>query len=170
MNDKQKWLVCFDTDRIKQYLLATNRLTEIRGGSALILDLDKKRKHDLESRYGLQNVVYSAGGGAAVLVPTEQEARRLIAETEREFRAATVTASITGAYVWADTSPERFGAEVSRAGRELRRAKAAKAELSSWPVEPYMRLCNSCGQHPAAHQAQDGSGDWLCQACQKKRE
>ena len=170
MRGEGQWLVCFDTDRIKQYLLATNRLEEIRGGSALIADLDKKRKCGLESRYGQQRVVYSAGGGAAVLVPTEQEARSLIAEIEREFRAATVTASITGACVWADTSPGRFGAEMSRAGRELRRAKAAKAELASVPIEPYMRLCSSCGQHPAAHQAQDGSGDWLCQACQKKRK
>lgn len=170
MNDRQQWLVCFDTDRIQQYLLATNRLKEIRGGSALIADLDERRKSKLENCYGQRNVVYSAGGGAAVLVPTEEEARSLIAEIEREFRAATVTASITGASVKVDSASGTFGAEMSRAARELRRAKAAKAELASVPIEPYMRLCSSCGQHPATHQAQDGSGDGLCRACQKKRE
>jgi len=193
-----RWLVCFDTDRIKQYLLATNRLKEIRGGSALIAELDEKRK------VHLTNVVYSAGGGAAVLVSTEQEARELIAEIEREFRAQTVTASITGVYLkvtsrnfgeeitsrnfgeeitsgnfGAEITSENFGEEItfenfreemSRAGKLLRRAKASKAELTTLPVEPYLRLCNSCGQHPALYKAQDGSGDWLCQACSKKRE
>jgi CRISPR/Cas system-associated protein Cas10 (large subunit of type III CRISPR-Cas system) len=189
-----RWLVCFDTDRIKQYLLATNRLKEIRGGSALIAELDEKRKRHLTTKSSLQ-VVYSAGGGAAVLVSTEQEARELIAKIEREFRAQTVTASITGVYLKVtsrnfgeeitsrnfgeEITSENFGEEItfenfreemSRAGKLLRRAKASKAELTTLPVEPYMRLCNSCGQHPAAHQAQDGSGDWLCRACHKKRE
>ncbi|MDH7475147.1 MAG: hypothetical protein QHJ74_14280 [Anaerolineae bacterium] len=170
MNAKQQWLVCFDTDHIKQYLFATNRLKEIRGGSALLSSLDQQRKKELESRYGEQNIVYSAGGGAAVLVSTEQEARDLIAETERDFHAATITVSITGAYVRADALSGTFGAEMTRASRELRRAKTAKAELSILPIEPYLRLCSSCGQHPAVQQADDGSGDWLCQACYKKRK
>ncbi len=170
MNETQQWLVCFDTDRIKQYLLATNRLREIRGGSALIADLDAQRKKYLEGRYGRENVVYSAGGGAAVLVPTKQEAQKLIAEVERDFRAETVTASITGACIEVDMGPERFGTWMALVGRELRRAKAAKAELSTLPVEPYLRLCTSCGQHPTALQATDGTGDWLCRACHRKRE
>jgi len=170
MSKAQQWLVCFDTDQIKQYLFATNRLKEIRGGSALIAGLDEKRKNTLQERYGQENVVYSAGGGAAVLVPTGQEAQALIAEIEREFCGQTVTASITGIHLQVDTASQKFGAEMSRAGRELRRAKAAKAELTSLPVEPYMRLCNSCGQHPATSRATDGSGDWLCRACSKKRE
>ncbi|MBO9323849.1 MAG: hypothetical protein J7457_17270, partial [Roseiflexus sp.] len=162
-----QWLVCFDTDRIKQYLLATNRLKEIRGGSALIAELDEERKRHLTTKSSLQ-VVYSAGGGAAVLVSTEQEARKLIAEIERDFRAQTITASITGVYL--KVTSGNFGAEMSRAGRALRRAKASKAELTTLPVEPYMRLCNSCGQHPAVFKAQDVSGEWLCQACSKKRD
>jgi len=164
-----QWLVCFDTDRIKQYLFSTNRLKEIRGGSALIAQLDSERMRELEQRYETDKVVYSAGGGAAVLVPTEQEAQALIAEIERNFRAQTITASITGICLQVDTTSQKFGAEMSRAGRELRRAKTAKAELVSLPAEPYMRLCSSCGQYPVAHQAQDGSGDWLCRACHKKR-
>ena len=170
MGNSQQWLVCFDTDRIKQYLLATNRLKEIRGGSALIAHLDDERKNDLEQHYGASNVVYSAGGGAAVLVPTEKEARSLIARIEREFRAETVTASITGVYLRVNTTSGRFGVEMARASRELRRAKTSKAELACLPVAPYMRLCDSCGDHPVACRAQDGSGDWLCLACYRKRE
>ena len=170
MNAKQQWLVCFDTDRIKQYLFTTNRLKEIRGGSALIAELDLKRKRELESRFGKKNAVYSAGGGAAVLVPTEKSARKLIAEIERDFRKETVTASITGVCIPLDANARRFGINMSQAGEELRRAKAAKAELSVLPIEPYLRLCDSCGQQTVVQQANDGSGDWLCRACYKKRE
>lgn len=170
MNNKQQWLVCFDTDRIKQYLLATNRLKEIRGGSVLIAALDEQRKKELESRYGEAAVAYSAGGGTAVLVPTEEMARDLIAEMERTFRAETITASITGIYLPMDDGIDRFGKKMTQAGQELRRAKAAKAELSNMPVEPYIRLCSSCGQHPAFEQAKDASGDWLCRACNRKRD
>ncbi len=170
MNEEQRWLVCFDTDRIKQYLFATNRLKELRGGSALIAGLDDRRKSHLEGRCGRENVVYSGGGGAAVLVPTEQEARNLIAEIEHEFRAETFTASITGVAIPPGPVQGRnFGVRMTEGSKQLRRAKAAKAELSTLPVEPYMRLCSSCGQYPAAQQAQDGSGDWLCRACHRKR-
>ncbi len=169
MTSEQQWLVCFDTDRIKQYVLATNRLREIRGGSALIVELDNERKKTLD-RYGPQSIVYSVGGGAAIFVSTEQEAQKLIAEIESDFRAQTIAASITGTYIQINASVGRLGAWMTQAGRELRRAKAAKAGLSVLPVEPYLRPCGSCGQLPAAQRADDGSGDWLCRACYKKRK
>jgi len=170
MRGERQWLVCFDTDRIKQYLLATNRLKEIRGGSALLVDLDKKRREDLEKRYGRDKVVYSAGGGAAVLVLTEQEAEELIARVERDFQAETVTASITGVSLPPGENGEKFDERMLEAGRRLRRAKATKAELTTLAIEPYIRLCDSCGQQPAATHAGDGSGDRLCYSCNRKRE
>lgn len=169
MNEEQQWVVCFDTDRIKQYLFVTNRLKEIRGGSALLESLDKTRKKKLQDRYG-ENLVYSAGGGAAVLVSTEQEAKELIAQIEREFQAATITASITGVFLPPKDPSRKFGERMAEAGKHLRRAKAAKAELATLPIEPYMHLCDSCGQQPAATRADDKSGDWLCCSCDRKRK
>ena len=166
MSEEQRWLVCFDTDRIKQYLLATNRLKEIRGGSALLADLDQERKKKLKDRYGKGNLAYSAGGGAAVLVPTEQEAGELIAEIEREFRAEMITASITGvSHPLGAVNGGKFGERITEAGKRLRRVKAAKAELTTLPIEPYLRLCDSCGKQPAAARV---SGDWLCCSCDRK--
>jgi hypothetical protein len=173
MTEEQQWLVCFDTDRIKSYLFATNRLKEIRGGSVLIAELDKKRKEFLENQYGEGNVVYSAGGGAAVLVPSRQAAESLIAEIEREFSVDTFTATITGIALPPETRIEGqdFGKWMKLAGEHLRHAKSGKASFLTLPIEPYMRLCGSCGQYPAAKEYanNDGSDDWLCQACFKKR-
>ena len=168
MDEWQKWLVSFDTDRIKDYVFATNRLKEIRGASVLLRKLDKTRKSDLAAK-GV--VVYSAGGGAAVLVNSKADAKDLIARIAKEFRHNTITASITGVAIEPEPANDRpFGKRMDIAGKHLRQAKAAKAELVTLPVEPYLRLCSSCGQHPAVEPAQDGSDDWLCAACAQKRK
>lgn len=170
MSERQNWLVCFGTDRIKQYLFATNRLKEIRGASALLADLDEERKRKLADSYRENNLACSAGGGAAVLVSTRREAEELIAETEQRFQAATITASITGICLPYEENGPKFGERMAEAGELLRRAEAAKAKLTTLPIEPYMRLCDSCGQQAAATRASDRSGDWLCHSCDKKRE
>jgi hypothetical protein len=170
MDEWQSYLVSFDTDRIKQYLFTTNRLKEIRGGSALLCKMDQQRKESFEECFGNESVVYSAGGGAAILVPDEEAARKLIAEIEQEFRAVTTVASITGVFLPPEPANERkLGKRMEKASECLRRTKAAKAELSTLPVEPYTRLCSSCGRHPVTELAGDGSGDWLCCSCAQKR-
>jgi len=169
MSGWENYLVSFDTDRIKRYLLATNRLKEIRGGSALLAWMDERRKRLLTKRYG-NRVVYSVGGGAAVLVQTEEEAQALIQEIERDFRERTITASITGVYLPPEPANGRnFGERMKKAGEYLRQAKAAKAGLDTLPTEPYMHLCDSCGMLPAERMAEGEDGDWLCRPCAQKR-
>lgn len=171
MDEWQSWLVVFDTDRIKQYIFATNRLKEIRGASAILIDLDTKRKSTLANELRESGLIYSAGGGAAALVESEEQAKALIAKITREFQNETVTAAITGISLKPESvNGRQFGQRMRAAGEKLRQAKAAKAELLTIPVEPYMRLCNSCGQHPVTTLARDGSGDWLCTSCITKRE
>ena len=56
------------------------------------------------------------------------------------------------------------------AGKVLQEKKAAKAELSLLPVEPYMRLCDGCGIRPAEKRfTKDTSGNLLCFSCTQKR-
>ena len=172
MDELQSWLVCFDTDRIKEYVFLTGRLKSIRGGSKLLTDLDDKRRKELEKRFGKDNLVYCAGGGGAVLVDTKQKAEALIAEIEREFRARTITGSITGVPVPRPASADitHFGERMSQASDLLRAAKAAKAELGSLPIEPYMRPCRECGQYPATTHASDEPDTLLCRACAEQRK
>lgn len=171
MTDQQMWLVCFDTDRIKDYVFHTGRLKSIRGGSALLTSLDNERKKQLEKRFGKDSVVYCAGGSGAVLVQTENQANALIAEIERDFRNETITGSTTGIALPL-TFPDipDFGDRMAQASNRLAAAKAAKAELGSLPLEPYLRFCEECGQYPAALRAHDESNTLLCHTCAKKRE
>jgi CRISPR/Cas system-associated protein Cas10 (large subunit of type III CRISPR-Cas system)/DNA-binding transcriptional MerR regulator len=171
MDEWQSWLVSFDTDRIKQYLFATNRLKEIRGGSALLLDLDDQREALIKQAVSDAEVVYSGGGGAAALVHTEEQAKQLIAHITHQFHTATITASITGISLSPELANERkFGERTNQAGKRLRQAKAAKAETTTLPVEPYLRLCQSCGQHPVVTPPAGQSEEWLCASCARKRE
>ena len=171
MDERQSWLVCFDTDRIKEYVFLTGRLKSIRGGSRLLTDLDNKREEELKERFGKDDLVYCAGGSGAVLVDTQQTAEALIAKIESQFRDQTITGSTTGVVL---PPPSvgicDFGERMSRASDLLRAAKAAKAELGSLPIEPYMRPCGECGQYPATTHASDEPDTLLCSTCAKQRK
>ncbi|MDZ7360751.1 MAG: hypothetical protein ONB46_08505 [candidate division KSB1 bacterium] len=172
LDEWNSYLVSFDTDRIKEYLFATNRLKEIRGASAILVELDKNRESELK---GLgADVVYSAGGGASALVEKPEQAKQIIFNLEKKFREATHTASITGISLEPEkqTDPQQkqsFGRRMREAGENLRRVKSRKADLVFLPTEPYFRLCDSCGQYPASKRAKD-DGDLLCISCFTKRE
>ncbi len=179
LDEWNSYLVSFDTDHIKEYLFATNRLKEIRGASALLAQLDKRRFKFLKRVFGDENVIYSAGGGAAVLVEDEKLADRLVAHGEKHFRRQTHSASITGiclepnpsqANAASVTEKAKFGERMNQAAAELSKRKAQKAELSAIPVQPYFRLCASCGQYPAQKRAEDITGDLLCPSCFVKRD
>ena len=171
MTDRESWLVCFDTDRIKEYVFHTGRLKSIRGGSALLTSLDVERKKQLEGCFGKHNLVYCAGGSGAVLVDTEDEARTLAAEIERDFRDETITGSTT-AIALPPPAPDiaDFGKRMAQASECFGAAKAAKAELGSLPVEPYMRPCGECGQYPATTRTNGAPDTPLCDTCKTRRE
>lgn len=179
LDEWNSYLVSFDTDHIKEYLFATNRLKEIRGASALLAWLDERRLDFLKREFGDENVIYSAGGGATVLVENDRRAQQLVAEMERKFRRQTHSGSITGIYLEPnqpnagaadDSDKKKFGVRMKLAAAQMAGRKSAKAELTAIPVQSYFRLCASCGQYPAQWRARDISGDLLCSSCHRKRK
>lgn len=170
MPDTNKcWMVSFDTDRIKDYIFATNSLREIRGASAILLEIEKQRPAEFDNA----KKIYGEGGGGAYFAENEESADALVKKIECEFREKTGIGSITAVLV---EGPKREDNEwykplKSDAGRKMQQKKASKAELAYLPLEPYMRPCASCGQLPAERRFdEDRSGDLLCLACCKKRE
>lgn len=170
---EERWLVLFDTDHIKQYLFATNKLKEIRGASRLLVELNTIRTE--QAARGVcpaLDTVYADGGGALFLVPSEANARQVIAAVEKLYHLETLSAGITGACLPLAPATEQqgFGQRVQELSRLLRRAKAHKAEQPGLPVAPYFHICDACGQHPAAYRTMDEKGlpRLLCRACQAK--
>lgn len=165
----KRWMVSFDTDRIKDYIFATNSLKEIRGASAILLEIEEQRPAELEN----SNKIYGAGGGGAYFAEDEESAEALTRRIETEFREKTETGSITAIWVEGTKTEDNiwYKALKSAASRKMQQKKSSKAELAYLPLEPYMRPCASCGQLPAEKRFnEDRSGDLLCLACCKKRE
>lgn len=167
----EKWLVSFDTDRIKNYIFATNSLKEIRGASAILVEQDEKRAELLPEA----DRVYLGGGGGAGFCGSEYVANKLIQTIELDFRLATRTGTITAVALppEANAPSTWFGRRMAAASKQLKRVKAGKAELGLLPVEPFMRLCDSCGHLPAETRLDppsDLTGSLLCASCATKRE
>ena len=56
---KSRFLVCLDTDKIKDYVFATNKLKEIRGASAILDELNQDITFNiLQKEFGNGNYSY----------------------------------------------------------------------------------------------------------------
>jgi len=170
----EEYLVSFDTDRIKEYVFATDKLREVCGASRLLDRLNRETTwQTIKAIYpGLPEAggVYFAGGSGAVLVP-EDKVKAVINAIEEMYRRATFSASITGVPVplAPATRESGFGKRMEFAALELRRRKDEKANRTALTIEPYTQPCAACERYPAMrvspldHQP-------ICDACHAKRE
>ena len=92
-SQSEQWLVSFDTDRIKDYIFATNNLKEIRGASAILVKIEDQRIGTLQINDA--DVIYSAGGGGAFFAQDKLNAEKLVQQIELDFRNKTGNAGIT---------------------------------------------------------------------------
>lgn len=171
------YLVSFDTDRIKDYVFATDKLREIRGASALLNRLNEPAYMQgiIQSVYPEYDDdtdrVFFAGGSGAILVPTEEKAKGVIQAVENAYRRETFTASITGAYLplAPASKAERFGQRMEVAGLRLREEKDKKACRTAVMIEPYTQPCMACERYPAT-QVSPVDQQPVCDSCHAKRE
>ena len=172
--EHEKYLVSFDTDRIKDYIYATNSLKEIRGASAILVEVEDERLKDVKSekQFNLKDddVAFAAGGSGGFLVEEREQADQMAQWIESEFRKNTVSGSITAVIVEPNGGQGEgwFKARMATARQKMQRAKAIKAQLASVPLEPYMGPCMSCGVLPAEIRDKD-EGELICEACANKR-
>jgi CRISPR/Cas system-associated protein Cas10 (large subunit of type III CRISPR-Cas system) len=167
-----QYLVSFDTDRIKEYVFATDKLREVRGASSLLTHLNESLT-DASLKQISPNcaLVFSGGGSAAVLAPSEAEAQRVIATVEALYREKTFTASITGVYVPLPLATETsdFGKLMEIASLKLRQAKDEKARRTMAMIEPYLQPCAACERYPAV-QVSAIDRQPICESCLAKRK
>lgn len=120
-------LVCFDTDRIKEYVFATDKLREVRGASWLLTELNERAELErlVRSVCPESEIVFAAGGAAVLLAPSKEKAEEVIDAVEGSYRRKTFAGSITGAAIplAPATKTEGFGKRVRMAWLKLREAK-----------------------------------------------
>jgi hypothetical protein len=96
-------LLSFDVDKIKEYVFATSRPIEIKGGSDILESLTEKGSKDgiyaWLKKLGIpeDNVIFAGGGSGLVLLPASkaEEATKAI---EEGYKRATITATCTAVY------------------------------------------------------------------------
>jgi len=164
-----KVLLHGDVDAIKDFVFETHSLPQIRGGSELLLECEKKVKTLVKGAGGRE--VYCSGGSFLFWVPAEK-AQELKEQIERlylrETRMATVTvvleeakatsAASSPAGKWAERLLEAY-APAQKAGdfahrvaflaARLREAKTSKELLPFEEALPFGRRCQACGRRMA---------------------
>lgn len=170
---KDPVLVCFDTDRIQDYVFATQKLREMRGASALLTSLNTQDRVEqtIAATVSSCETVFFAGGAGALLVDGREEAENAVAAVEALYLKETYSASITGVHLaLAPASRERgFGTRMEVAGLALRAAKDHRCRRTQAMIEPHTLPCASCEAYPASEfSALDGQR--ICASCAAKRD
>lgn len=168
-----EYLVCFDTDRIKEYVFATDKLREVRGASRLLIELNNRVELERVIRPVCPEceIVFAAGGSAVLLAPSEAKAKETINVVEASYRRKTFTGSITGATIplAPATRTKGFGKRATGAWLNLREAKDQKARRLLPGIESYTQPCAACERHPASKVSHlDQSA--ICESCYAKRQ
>lgn len=169
-----KSLLAFDTDRIKSYVFATGKLKEIRGGSAILDELNRMRMRQIiENDFG-GRTIYANGGSGLFILDSNDQAEAAKAAVEKRYRQETRTASITGVSVELP-SDYKEGDDIQpyfqTLGYRLRAAKDSKAGPGALVTHPYLHFCASCGTEYAEEKyTASEETELLCAGCKKKRE
>jgi len=168
-------LLAFDTDRIKDYVFATDTLREIRGASALLDELNRgEMAQEVTAADPSAWTVYANGGSGLFVIDEDSvaEAQGRVARRYRERSRG--AASITGVSVPLPAAFDPKKDKVVEFTRQLqyalRLAKDVPPDALSLPTLPFLRPCDSCGEQPAAA-SEPNFGDpiLICEACRERR-
>ncbi len=152
----KKSLVALDTDHIKQYVFATDRLKEIRGASSILDNLNRRVMTSIAKKEFQAQEVYANGGSGLFLIDGDKTvAEKFGQRVQQEYRKETEGgASITFAVeeipesvqdAWNDDTWSTL--ELLRYG--LAEKKSFSTGIVALPSHPFMRLCDACGRQYA---------------------
>jgi hypothetical protein len=168
MND-QPYLVMFDADRIKDFVFATGRLKEIRGGSQLVRDATDAEKIGPFLGIPPEQVIFAEGGSGLLKAAGEDQADDFCRRLARRYRALTHGATLTAV---AEPEAHDFDGAIGRAARRLRLAKEGQRIRQQHAQSPFSQPCESCRIQPATRRyyRTEKQCDLLCDTCRAKRE
>jgi len=173
-------LVALDTDHIKGYVFATDKLKEIRGASSILDRLNRWEMEKVAGKLQARSIYTNGGAGLFVVDADKAQAFKLrIQELYREKSKG--RASITGVIQeLPDDAPDDIEAlmrynlkrPLDLMRYRLRVEKDSPPDVIAPPSHPFMRPCDSCGTDYAEHvQPEPGGRDtFYCASCLEKQE
>ncbi len=179
----KKTLVALDTDHIKQYVFATDRLKEIRGASSILDHLNRQTMEEQAQKFGIKiEKVYTNGGSGLFLVDGDKgQAEAFGLAIQREYNKATcggATISFATQPIpedkdsWKDDIQEYL----QLLNYRLIMEKARSTDIIALPSHPFMRPCDACGMRYGEEPGDldnldpDERDKRFCSVCKKKRQ
>lgn len=180
----KRCLVALDTNHIKQYVFATDKLKEIRGASAILDHLNRREMARIAGKpvYQARPVYMNGGSGLFLIEGDSQVGEQFGEEIQRAYLKETRGgASITYAVqdipdsvvdAWNDPIPDTL--DLLRFG--LARRQGCPPDHIALASHPFLRVCDACGSRYA--ETPDDSEDSdpqdrerrYCAVCIGKRE
>ena len=150
-------LIALDTDHIKQYVFATDRLKDIRGASSKLDHLNRRVMKNVAKEFQAEEVYANGGSGMFLIEGDKDRAKEFGLRLQKEYTTATNGgASISFAVqelpnnlnAWKDET------ETTRRLMELLNMRLVAAKLQpgshlALASHPLMRPCDSCGTNYA---------------------
>jgi hypothetical protein len=179
----RKSLVALDTDHIKQYVFATDKLKEIRGASSKLDNLNRRVMQRIVDEKEFHAIpVYTNGGAGLFLLDGDKEVAEKFGQRVQEAYSKETEggASITFAVeelpgniqdAWNDDIWDTL--ELLR--YKLAEKKNIPLSINAPPSHPFLHLCDACGTRYAAKRDLDEARDEIsrerryCEVCIAKR-
>jgi len=171
--DEKNYLLLLDTDRIHDYVFATNKLKEIRGASGILDELNSEQTEPPAVTFGMVEKVFLGGGSGKLIFDNPNKAKNFCLELKKLYHKKTDGAtSITTACVERMVfggKQEEFRNWIDRGEKKLRKQKDSKYHRFQPLTNPYFKICESTGISPAEKVGQ-GDSRLICQASYIKRQ
>jgi len=170
-------LLSTDADRVLDYVFESPGLSEMRGASEQLKELNDVSSLLASPEIALpsQSLIYTGGGSIIVLAPSSSRPALETLKEELERRYPQETGAATVTCVLMEVSSEKvqqnFGKLVSEIGIKLRLAKAQKQQWPNFEVLPFTRRCDACRTRPAVmfvHPYEDQPPEGRCRVCVEK--
>jgi hypothetical protein len=178
-------LVALDTNHIKQYVFATDRLKDIRGASSILDQLNRRVMEDEANHlfHDKATTVYTNGGSGLFLIEGDEQAAEAFGRSvQKKYSQKTKGgASISFAVQklpdninpWAD---EKIRDYLELLNYCLIQKKETPAHITTLATHPLMRPCESCGVQYAEGKDRSEDEDPIdqdkryCSVCLTKRK
>src|SRR5438094_7390130 len=85
----KRFLVALDTNHIKQYVFATDKLKEIRGASSILDALNRRAMIHLAQEGGAETIYANGGSGQFLINGDEETARKFGQRIQQAYRERT---------------------------------------------------------------------------------
>lgn len=178
-----KSLVALDTDHIKQYVFATDKLKEIRGASSILDNLNREEMRRIAHEEDPEATEIYANGGSGLFLVDADKADGFGQRVQQEYRKRTAGgATITYAI---QAIPKDLDLRKGNIQETLELLRCSLRKKKDWqidhdhialPSHPFMRICDACGVHYAEDRDDDEGQDpanqekRYCNICLTKRD